>query len=65
MPGKIKQVVEGSNHENEIVLKAAMNGDMVNSKRRIAADPMARKVQEKNEKTQQDQIDRIKKAMGE
>ena len=42
-----------------------MNGDMVNSKRRIAADPMARKVQEKNEKTQQDQIDRIKKAMGE
>lgn len=65
MIGRLESFVKGKTKQNENVIEEAANGNLeVSHKRAIAADPAARKVQEKMDKAQAERLQKLEDVVG-
>lgn len=65
MLARLESFVKGKTKQNENVIEEAANGNLeVSHKRAIAADPAARKVQEKMDKAQAERLQKLEDVVG-
>ena len=63
--GRIESFVKGKTKQNENVINDASNGEFkMAHKRAIATDPVSRRVQEKMDKAQAEQLQKLESVVG-